>query len=194
MVIDHEMAKRFISEYKRFLLAVYQQDPDKEAPQRVIDALHRARRTYLANRGLLDDHLRNLEDGAVPIDRKMLMAIRSLEYSRWVYLRDLKSCSIFLKEDGEAGYGVLGLNDEIKAMTGGPGVVLEAGVVVLDNHYVCDGLIANVIHLCRNMRNSWNDLYKDLKQSGRFPMRPLSSRRPVLKDQSDIAGNLNNED
>jgi hypothetical protein len=175
MVIDNEMAKRFIGEYKKFLLAVYQQDPDKEASQRVIDALHAARSKYLANRGLLDDYMRKLEDGTEPIDRNMVMALRSLEYSRWVYLRDLKSYSIFLKEGGECGYGVLGLNDEIKAMTGGPGVVLEAGVVVLDNQYVCDGLIANVIHLGPNMRNSWNDLYKELKQSGRFHVPLLSS-------------------
>jgi hypothetical protein len=193
MVIDNEIAKRFISEYKKFLLAVYQQDPDKEAPQRMIDILHSARRKYLANRGLLDDHMRNLEDGTEPIDKKMMMALRSLEYSTWVYLRDLKSYSIFLKEGGECGYGVLGLNDEIKAITGGPGVILEAGVVLLDNRYVCDGLIANVIHLGQNMRNSWNELYKDLKQSERFHVQPLLSRRPVLKDRSDIAGNLNNK-
>jgi hypothetical protein len=178
MVIDKEIAKRFIGEYKKFLLAVYQQDPDKEAPQRVIDMLHAARRKYLANRGLLDDYLRVLEDGTEPIDRKMMLAIRSLEFSTWVYLRDLKSCSIFPKEGGESGYGVLGLNDEIRGMTGGPGAVLEAGVVVLDNQYVCDGLIGTVAHLGRNMRNSWNDLYKDLKQSGRFHVQPLLSRRP----------------
>jgi hypothetical protein len=193
MVIDNVIAKRFISEYKKFLLAIYQQNPDKEAPQRLIDLLHAARHKYLANRGLLDDYMRNLEDGTEPIDRKIMMALRSLKYSRWVYLRDLKSCSIFLKEGGECGYGVLGLNDEIKAITGGPGVVLQAGVVVLDNRYVCDGLIANVIHLGRNMRNSWNDLYKDLKQSGRFHVQPLLSQRPVLKDRPDIAANLNNK-
>lgn len=177
MVIDKETAKRFIGEYKKFLLAVYQQAPDKEAPQRVIDMLHAARRKYLANRGILDDYLRTLEDGTEPIDRKMMLAIRNIEFSRWVYLRDLKSCSIFLKEDGDCGYGVLGLNDELKAMTGGPGVVLEAGVVVLDNQYVCDGLIANVIHLGRNMRSSWNDLYKELKQSGKFQVQPLLSNK-----------------
>lgn len=175
MVIDNVIAKRFIGEYKKFLLAVYQQAPDKEAPQRVIDMLHAARHRYLANRGLLDDYLRNLEDGTEPIDRKMMLAIRNLEFSRWVYLRDLKSCSIFLKEDGECGYGVLGLNDEIKAMTGGPGAVLEAGVVILDNQYVCDGLIGTVAHLGRNMRNSWNDLYKELRQSGKFHVQPSLS-------------------
>ena len=51
---------------------------------------------------------------------------------------------------------------------------LESGVVVLDNQYVCDGLIATAVLLGRNMRNSWNELYKELKQSGNFKVHPLS--------------------
>ncbi len=72
-----------------------------------------------------------LEDGTEPIDRTILLAIRNLEYSRWVYLRDQKSHSIFLKDGGGSGYGVLGLTDEINVITGGPGTVLEAGVFAL---------------------------------------------------------------
>ncbi len=102
MVIDNEIAKRFIGEYKKFLFAVYQQAPDKEEPQRMIDILHAGRRKYLVNRGLLDDYMRNLEDGTEPIDRKMMLALRSLEFSRWVYLRDLKSCSILQHLNGDA--------------------------------------------------------------------------------------------
>jgi hypothetical protein len=174
MVIDKAMAGRFISEYKKFLLAIYRPTPGSPEPQRVVEKLAAARKRFVSNRGLLDEYLRDLEDGTEPIDRQMLLAIRSLEFSRWVYLRDLKSCSIFLKVDGEYGYGVLGLNDEIRAITGGPGVFLEAGVVVLDNQYVCDGLIATAVHLGGNMRNSWNELYKELKQSGNFKVHPLS--------------------
>ena len=177
MVIDKETAGRFISEYKKFLLAIYRPDPALPEPQRMIEKFVTARKRFVSNRGLLDEHLRDLEDGTEPIDRKMILAIRSLEFSRWVYLRDLKSCSIFLKEGGEYGYGVLGLNDEIRDITGCPGVFLEAGVVVLDNTYVCDGLIATAVHLGRNMRNSWNELYKELKQSGRFQVHPILSKK-----------------
>jgi len=174
MVIDKAMAGRFISEYKKFLLAIYRPEPGSPEPQRVIEKLVAARTRFVSNRGLLDEYLRDLEDGTEPIDRQMILAMRSLEFSRWVYLRDLKSYSIFLKAGGEYGYGVLVLNDEIKAITGGPGVFLEAGVVVLDNRYVCDGLIATAVHLGKNMRNSWNELYKELKQSGNFKVRSLS--------------------
>jgi hypothetical protein len=174
MVIDKAMAGRFIREYKKFLLAIYRPDPALPEPQRVIEKLAAARTRFVSNRGLLDEYLRDLEDGTEPIDRQMILAMRSLEFSRWVYLRDLKSYSIFLKAGGEYGYGVLGLNDEIKAITGGPGVFLESGVVVLENRYVCDGLIATAVHLGKNMRNSWNELYKELKQSGNFKVRSLS--------------------
>jgi len=173
MVIDKEMAGRFISEYKKFLLAIYRPEPGSPEPQRVVEKLAAARRRFVSNRGLLDEYLRDLEYGTEPIDRQMILAIRSLEFSRWVYLRDLKSCSIFLEVGGEYGYGVLGLNDEIKAITGGPGMFLESGVIVLDNQYVCDGLIATAVLLGRNMRNSWNELYKELKQSGNFKVHPL---------------------
>jgi hypothetical protein len=174
MVIDKTMAGRFISEYKKFLLAIYRPEPGSPEPQRVLEKLVAARKRFVSNRGLLDEYLHDLEDGTEPIDRQMILAIRSLEFSRWVYLRDLKSFSIFLKIGGECGYGVLGLNDEIKAITGGQGVFLEAGVVVLDNQYVCDGLIATAVHLGGSMRNSWNELYKELKQSGNFKVHPLS--------------------
>ena len=173
MVIDKAIAGRFISEYKKFLLAIYRPDPALPEPQRVIEKLAAARTRFVSNRGLLDEYLRDLEDGTESIDRQIILAIRSLEFSRWVYLRDLKSYSIFLEVGGEYGYGILGLNDEIKAITGGPGVFLESGVVVLDNQYVCDGLIVTAVHLGRNMRNSWNELYKELKQSGNFKVHPL---------------------
>ncbi len=177
MLIDKETAGRFISEYKKFLLAIYQPAPGSLESQRVIEKLVAARKRFVSHRGLLDEYLCDLEDGTEPIDRKTMLTIRSLEFSRWVYLRDLKSYSIFLKEGGEYGYGVLGLNDEIKDITGGPGAFLETGVVILDNQYVCDGLLATAIHLGRNMRNSWNELYKELKQSGRFKVHPLLSKK-----------------
>jgi hypothetical protein len=173
MVIDKAIAGRFISEYKKFLLAIYRPEPGSPEPQRVVEKLVAARKKFVSNRGLLDEYLRDLKDGTEPIDRQMILAIRSLEFSRWVYLRDLKSYSIFLKVGGEYGYGVLGLNDEIKTITGGPGVFLESGVVVFDNRYVCDGLIATAVHLGGNMRSSWNELYKELKQSGNFKVHPL---------------------
>jgi hypothetical protein len=174
MVIDKMMAGRFIRGYKKFLLAIYEPAPGSAEPQRVTEKLAAARKQFVSNRGLLDEYLCDLEDGTEPIDRHMILAIRNLEFSRWVYLRDLKSYSIFLKESGGCGYGVLGLNDEIRTITNGPGVFLEAGVVVLDNQYVCDGLIATAVHLGRNMRNSWNEFYKELKQSGNFKVHPLS--------------------
>lgn len=206
MVIEPTIANRFINEYKRFLLSIYQPESADDDGKRMIEKLHSARKRFIANRGLLDEYMRKLEDGADPLDRKILLAIRNLEYSRWVYVRDVKSYSIFLKDDGGYGFGVLGLTDEISVMTGGQGVVLEAGVFAFDDHYICDGLYASLAHLGPNIRKSWNELYKELRDAGRFRVNPLlpqtspddrlQSQRPVgtrdvrvRADASRTAGN-----
>lgn len=173
MVIEPAAAHRFISEYKRFLLSVYQPESADDEQKRTIDKLHSARKRFIANRGLLDEYMRKLEDGTEPIDRKILLAIRNLEYSRWVYVRDLKNYSIFLKDGGGCGYGVLGLMDELSMITGGPGAVLEAGVFTFDDHYVCDGLVATLAHLGPNIRKNLNESYKELLEKGRFQVNPL---------------------
>ncbi len=173
MLIDPDIANRFMQEYKRFLLAIYEPDAELGESPRTVEKLHSARKRFIANRGLLDEYLKTLEDGVEPIDREIMLALRSIEYSRWVYVRDLKNYSIFLKDGGGCGYGVLSLMDEIAALTGGPGVVLEAGVFAIDDHYVCDGLIANLIHLGSNMRKSCNKLYNELREAGKFQANPL---------------------
>lgn len=178
MVVEPAVANRFINEYKRFLLSIYQPESAEDERKRTIEKLHSARKRFMANRGLLDEYLSKLEDGTEPIDRKILLAIRNIEYSRWVYLRDLKSYSIFLKDGGGHGFGVLGLTDEINAITGGPGAVLEAGVFAFDDHYVCDGLIASLAHLGPNIRKSCNELYKELRETGRFRVNPLQAQTP----------------
>ncbi len=181
MLIDPDLANRFIREYKRFLLAIYESDGKQEEPQRTVEKLAAARRRFVSNRGLFDDYLDTLEEGAEPIDRKIMLAIRNVEFSKWVYLRDLKSCSLFIKADGGSGYGVLGLTDELSFLTQGAGVVLEAGVVALDGQYVCDGLIASLIHLGPNYRKSFNDLYKELRQSGKFLVTPSLSQKKEIR-------------
>ena len=178
MIVDPDLANRFMYEYKRFLLAIYQQEAASDEPKRMIEKLHAARKRFIANRGLLDEYLKTLEDGVEPIDREIMLAIRSIEYASWVYVHDLKNYSIFLKDGGGYGYGVLGLTDEISVMTGGPGVVLEAGVFAFDEHYVCDGLIANVVQLGPNYRRSFNELYRELRETGRFWVNPLLLQTP----------------
>lgn len=178
MRIAPELASRFIHEYKRFLLSIYQLESADDERKSATEKLHSARKRFIANRGLLDEYMSKLEDGTGPIDRKILLAIRNLELSRWIYLRDLTSCSIFLKDGGGHGFGVLGLTDEISVLSGGPGVVLEAGIFAFDDHYVCDGLIAGLAHLGPNIRKSCNELYNELRKAGKFQVNPLLPQTP----------------
>ncbi len=187
LVIDPALAHRFIKVYKKFLLSIYTPDGADSESQSGPQQLHAARARYLENRNLLDEYVTTLEAGTEPIDRQMILAIRNLDFSRWVYLRDLKSCSIFIKEGGGSGYGVLGLTDEISVLTGGGSVVLEMGIVVLDDHYVCDGLFASLVRLGPGYRKSYNELYKELRQEGNFhvnPTLPSISKAKVVKPRA----------
>jgi len=72
MLVAPDLANRFIHEYKRFLLTIYQPEAAGDEPKRVIEKLHSARQRFIANRGLLDEYLKTLEDGVEPIDRKIM--------------------------------------------------------------------------------------------------------------------------
>ncbi len=187
MVIDPSVASRFIQEYKRFLLSIYRpEEPDGER-LRTPDKLHAARERFIANRSLLDEYLRQREDGTDPIDREILNAIRTIEYGRWVYVRDLKKYSVFLKADGTAGYGVLGLMDQIGVIMGGPGAVVETGIFAYDEQYVCDGLAAKLAELGPNMRKAQNEAYQELRKAGKFlvnPLAPPHMRVPATKQNA----------
>jgi len=71
MLVAPDLANRFMHEYKRFLLAIYQPEAAGDEPKRMIEKLHSARKRFIANRGLLDEYLKTLEDGVEPIDREI---------------------------------------------------------------------------------------------------------------------------
>lgn len=97
MIISPDLANRFINAYKRFLLAIYEPGDAERQPPNLFEKLHAARERFAVNRSLLDNYMSALEDGTEPIDRQMMLVIKNVQLSRWVYLRDLKSYSIFLK-------------------------------------------------------------------------------------------------
>ncbi len=78
MVIDKETAGRFINEYKKFLLAIYQPAPGSQEP--VIEKLVAARKRFVSNRGLLDDRLSSVLQIAQIFDcaKKLLHELKAL--------------------------------------------------------------------------------------------------------------------
>lgn len=55
MVIDQAISQRFINEYKRFLLSIYQPESADDDGKRTAEKLHSARKRFIANRSLLEN-------------------------------------------------------------------------------------------------------------------------------------------
>jgi hypothetical protein len=168
MIIECDFANRFIDEYKKFLLAIYVPNEKNVQPKRLIEKLVLARGRFVSNRALFEEYMKTLKSESDIIDHRMMSAIKDIEVSKWIYLRDTRSYSVFIKADGSYGYGVLGLTDRIRDITGGTGLLIETGVVKLGNNFVCDGLVSNFLHLGKNYRQSFNDIYKELRKIGKF--------------------------
>ncbi|MBK9393178.1 MAG: hypothetical protein IPN40_04545 [Uliginosibacterium sp.] len=98
----------------------------------------------------------------------MLDAIEQIEIRRWIYLKDTRSYSVFLRDDCTAAYAVQGLTDRLRAISGHSGIVLLAGVFPLAGQFVCDGLFANVMTLGPNYMEDFRLRYQALRESGDF--------------------------
>jgi hypothetical protein len=107
--------------------------------------------------------------------------VRTLDLGRWVYLRDLSQHSIFLHPDGVVGFGVVGLTQPVRDLTGGPGCLIEAGLMAYAGHFICDGLLGETVGLGPSYRADYNQTYKELKAIGAFHAVP---RRGFLAPQS----------
>jgi hypothetical protein len=123
---------------------------------------------------MLDEALEALDRRkGILVDDAVVAAIRTLELGRWVYLRDLRHHSIFLHPDGVIGFGVVGLTQPIRDVAGGPGCMLEAGVLVYGGQFICDGLITERVALGPGYRAEYDQTYKELKAIGAFHVVPL---------------------
>ena len=167
MVIDPKTANEFINGYKEFLLYAAKVNGDEREGE-LLDTLAVGRNAYLAQRDLLD----KFSAGKQKIPEWVLRAIESVQVSDWVYLRDTTKYSLFIKADQSAAYAVQGLTEPIKEIFGTSGVFLRAGLFPLDRVFVCDGLIANFVHLGKNYREAFNDTYRELKSRACFFKKP----------------------
>ena len=111
------------------------QECEEKKPQEIL-AL--ARRRYQADRNLFS--LWYTKNKLVEPD--VLDAIAGIKIGRWVYLKDTRSYSVFLDDQGKAAYGVLGLTNRLRNFKRHSGIVMEYGVFQLDGHYVCNGIFA----------------------------------------------------
>jgi hypothetical protein len=65
-------------------------------------------------------------------------------------------------------FGVRALTERVRDIVGTSGVLLKTGIVRYCGHYVCDGLVSDVVILGRNYLRGFTSTYTALKARGRF--------------------------
>ena len=167
MYLDPADAQRFIHGYKLLMLEVLGEQEDRITGS-VAPLLATARAKLARKPALLRKSIARLEARNVRLDRDVVMALEGLEVRQWVYLRDTTRHSIMIDSTADRAFGVLGLTQGIRDITGGTGLYIEAGVVRYRGRYVCDGIISQVVWLGPGYRRSWNETFKEIKASGQF--------------------------
>jgi len=172
MVIDPKAAKQFVEVYKSFLL--YAGDIERAGSgSNLLDQLAQGRDAFLKNPSLLEDFRVKRKEAK----NWVLKAIENIEVTNWVYLRDTKKYSLFIRADQTAAFAVLGLTEPIHHILGHSGLYLRTGVFPIGNRFVCDGLIESMVSLGADYKRRFNEVYREVKNEGRFFKSPTSPRR-----------------
>jgi hypothetical protein len=172
MHLDPTTAQIFIDGYKHVLSMIHSLEGLKRSGS-PNDRLVAARERLAREPFLLDQALETLENRrGILVDEDVVSAIRTLDLGKCIYLRDLKHHSIFLHPDGIVGFGVVGLTQPIRDLTGGPGWLVEAGLMAYEGHFICDGLLVEAVGLGPHLRADYILAYKELKAIGAFHMVP----------------------
>ena len=167
MVLEPHAAAQFIQGYKTLLLEIDAQVSGNRA-RRVLEKLVTAREQLCKDRSLLKKGLDRAKAKDLDVSSTVIEAIEALKIGQWVYLRNTKRHSIFIHPKGHSAFGVVGLTDPIRDIVGSSGVVMETGLTRYCGRFVCDGLIAAVVHLGPNYRKSYARTYSSLKADGHF--------------------------
>lgn len=167
MYLASDDAQRFIQGYKLLMLEVLGEQEDRISGS-VVPLLAKARAKLAGEPTLLRKSIVQLEARNARLDREVVIALEGLEVRQWVYLRDTKLHSVMIDSSADRAFGVLGLTQGIRDITGGTGLYMEAGVVRYRGRYVCDGIISQVVWLGPGYRRSWNETFKEIKASGQF--------------------------
>ena len=167
MHIEDRTARRFISVYQDFLTSLA--DPQTSAGKDVLEVLSEARARYAADRSLFATwRARNAGR-----DADMLDAIERIEIGRWIYLKDTRSYSVFMHEDGLRAYAVQGLTERLRDIFGYSGMLVQAGVFPLGGQFVCDGLFGGAVMLGSTYLADIKPRYQALRENGGFHAVPL---------------------
>lgn len=180
MLIDEVSARNFIHGYTVLMFAIEGIDTEKpeDNPSPII---LRGREKLSKDRSLLNTAISQLAPITKQrIDPDVFDAVNTMELSYWVYLKDTRWYSIFIKSDKTSAFAVLGLNDKFRDICGGSGLIFKAGIAPFRNSFISDGLFEDATYLGRNYILEYNEAFEYLKQSGKFFKKPTPPIRLVL--------------
>ena len=135
---------------------------------KLLEVLAAARARFTAEPSLIELALTALAARNDEVSPNVVSAVRTLEVKQWIFLKDTRAYSVFVDPSGQAAYGVLGLTDRIRDITGGSGVVVETGVVRYLGRFVCDGIISRAVWLGRNYKDDFTDVLTKIRAQGQF--------------------------
>jgi hypothetical protein len=167
VVIDPRSAAVFIADYKRLLSEAHRLARGPALPN-LLQTLASGRDAIQTTPGLLSQAVIRLEESGKPLSSEAQRAIEKLRVRQWVYLKDTSKYSIFVAQEEQEAFGVVGLTDPIRRILGGSAVTFRAGVVEYRGRYVCDGLLGSHAWLGPNYKRDFNALFKELRAEGRF--------------------------
>lgn len=173
MFLPPHSARRFIDGYSAVLYEMLSLS-EKAPSGKVTRDLATARALEQDDPSKLEMALARLPMKGRLIDEDLLSAMRSRQVQRWLYLRSTTRHALFLDEQQEQAYAVLGLTSSIHDVIGSDGVYFKAAVFAFEGCYVCDGLIADPIFLGKNMLSEAKSALSLIKKSGRFHTKPAS--------------------
>ncbi len=165
MIINPEIANRFINQYKNFLLYTYREKLMGEENVELLEKLIKARDYFNDNREALNSYTNKKN---IYIDSEIIDVIKDIHIDLWVYLRDTTKYSIFINPAQKQSLAVVGLTDRVRNYLGFSGAFLKTGIFRVRNTYVCDGLISNVLQMGKNYKAEFNEAHKQYKAEGRF--------------------------
>lgn len=171
MVIAPLAAETFIRGYSSLLAEVHRLS-NGEAGLELLKMLATARDITIATPSIIESAASRLEDRGSPVHPDVIYAIQSLQLKQWVYLRDTKTCSVFLEPTGNAAYAVLSLTNRLRDILGGSGVSFRTGLVEYSGRFVCNGILSSPVWLGPNYRKDFSARLAVLKKEGNFHITP----------------------
>jgi hypothetical protein len=167
MFLPYEEAMSFIDGYKATLLEILKSQGENQTG-RIVNDLAKAR-SFVKNRPqLIDEAIERIKSQGTPLSQVVEASIRSIRIGRWIYLRNTTKYALILDEKLTNAYAVKALTTPLHEVAGNKSAIFEAALFEYDGIFLCDGIVANAIHIGPGLRSEFGEKYKSLKKLGHF--------------------------